>query len=106
RQGEGPRSRRRRGRALAGGYRREDEGSSGKSTVDSRQSTVGKGTMERTLTIIKPDAVAAGKAGAILAHLEKEGFRVAGMRKLRLSVEQVRAFYAADRERALYEGAA
>jgi len=60
--------------------------------------------MERTLTIIKPDAVAAGKAGAILAHLEKEGFRVAGMRKLRLSVEQARAFYAVHRERPFYEG--
>ena len=32
--------------------------------------------MERTLTILKPDSVAAGKAGAILAHLEKEGFRL------------------------------
>ena len=60
--------------------------------------------MERTLTIIKPDAVAAGKAGAILAHLEKEGFRLAGLKKLRLSVEQARAFYAVHRERPFYEG--
>ena len=44
--------------------------------------------MERTLTIIKPDAVAAGKAGAILAHLEREGFRLQGIKRLRLSVEQ------------------
>jgi nucleoside-diphosphate kinase len=60
--------------------------------------------MERTLTIIKPDAVAAGKAGEILAHLEKEGFRLAGIKKLRLSVEQARAFYAVHRERPFYEG--
>ena len=60
--------------------------------------------MERTLTIIKPDAVAAGKAGAILAHLEKEGFRLAGMRKLRLSPGQARAFYAVHRERPFYDG--
>jgi len=55
--------------------------------------------MERTLTIIKPDAVAAGKAGAILAHLEREGFRFEGIKRLRLSVEQARAFYAVHRER-------
>jgi nucleoside-diphosphate kinase len=60
--------------------------------------------MDRTLTIIKPDAVAAGRAGAILAHLEKEGFRVAGIRRLRLSAEQARAFYAVHRERPFYEG--
>ena len=58
--------------------------------------------MERTLTILKPDAVAAGHAGAILAHLEKEGFRLIGVRKLRLSPEQARAFYAVHRERPFY----
>ncbi len=60
--------------------------------------------MERTLTILKPDAVAAGHAGAILAHLEKEGFRLIGVRKLRLSPEQARAFYAVHRERPFYGG--
>jgi nucleoside-diphosphate kinase len=58
---------------------------------------------ERTLTIIKPDAVSAGRAGVILAHLEKEGFRVAGLRKLRLAPEQARAFYAVHRERPFYD---
>ncbi len=61
-------------------------------------------TLERTLTIIKPDAISAGKAGAILAHLEKEGFRLAGIRKVRLSPEQARAFYSVHRERPFYEG--
>ncbi len=60
--------------------------------------------MERTLTILKPDAVAAGHAGAILAHLEKEGFRLIGVRKLRLSPEQARAFYAVHRERPFFGG--
>jgi nucleoside-diphosphate kinase len=60
--------------------------------------------MQRTLTIIKPDAVAAKKAGAILEHLEKEGFHLAGIKKLRLSVEQARAFYAVHRERPFFEG--
>ena len=58
--------------------------------------------MERTLTILKPDAVAAGKAGAILAHLEREGFRFLGLRKTRLSPEQAKAFYAVHRERPFY----
>jgi nucleoside-diphosphate kinase len=58
--------------------------------------------LERTLTIFKPDSVSAGKAGAILAHLEKEGFRVLGLRKTRLSQDQARAFYAVHRERPFY----
>ncbi len=41
--------------------------------------------MERTLTIIKPDSVAAGNAGKILAHLEAEGFHVLAMRRLQMS---------------------
>jgi nucleoside-diphosphate kinase len=58
----------------------------------------------RTLTILKPDSVGAGKAGAILAHLEREGFRIAGVKRLRLSQDQARAFYAVHRERPFYEG--
>ena len=58
--------------------------------------------MERTLTILKPDAVAAGHAGDILAHLEKEGFRLVGVKKLRLSTDQARAFYEVHRERPFY----
>ena len=58
--------------------------------------------MERTLTILKPDSVSAGKAGAILAHLEKEGFRFLGLRKTRLSEAQARAFYAVHKERPFY----
>ena len=61
-------------------------------------------TLERTLTIIKPDAVAAGKTGAILAHLEREGFRIAAIKRLALSAEQARAFYAVHRERPFFEG--
>jgi len=58
---------------------------------------------ERTLTILKPDSVSSGKIGAILAQLEKEGFRVAGLKRIRLSSEQARAFYAVHRERPFYE---
>ena len=58
--------------------------------------------MERTLTILKPDAVASGHAGAILAHLEKEGFRLIGVKKVRLSPDQARTFYEVHRERPFY----
>ena len=58
---------------------------------------------DRTLTILKPDAVAAGKVGAILAQLEREGFRFLAMKRLRLSPEQARAFYAVHRDRPFYD---
>jgi nucleoside-diphosphate kinase len=59
--------------------------------------------MERTLTILKPDSVAAGKVGAILAHLEREGFRFLAMKRMRLAPEQARAFYAVHRDRPFYD---
>ncbi len=59
--------------------------------------------MERTLAIIKPDTVGTGHAGAILAHLEREGFRVLATRKMRLSEDQARAFYEVHRERPFYD---
>ncbi len=59
--------------------------------------------MERTLTIIKPDAMAAGNAGNILAHLEREGFRILALRRMHLSTAQARAFYEVHSERPFYE---
>lgn len=56
----------------------------------------------RTLTIIKPDAFESGKAGAILALLEGEGFRIRAARVLELSTAQAREFYAVHSERAFY----
>ena len=58
--------------------------------------------MERTFSIIKPDAVAANTIGGVLAHLEKEGFRVIAMRKLLLTRRQAEEFYAVHRERPFY----
>ena len=58
--------------------------------------------MSRTLAIIKPDAVASGHAGKIIAHLQKEGFRVLGLRMTRLSQEQAGEFYGVHRERPFY----
>ena len=59
--------------------------------------------MNRTLAIVKPDAVASGKAGAILAHLEKAGFTIRAMRMTRLTPDQARSFYEVHRERPFYE---
>ena len=59
--------------------------------------------MERTLAIIKPDSYGAGNTGKILAHLESEGFRIVGLRLVRLSRAQAGAFYAVHRERPFYE---
>lgn len=59
--------------------------------------------MEHTLAIIKPDAVSRNLAGRILARLEDDGFRVRGIRMLRLSEAQAREFYAVHRERPFYD---
>jgi nucleoside-diphosphate kinase len=56
----------------------------------------------RTLTIIKPDAFEAGKAGKIIALLEERGFRILASRVVRLSQAQAEAFYAVHRARPFF----
>ena len=56
----------------------------------------------RTLTIVKPDAFSAGKAGKILAHLETGGFKVITSRVMRMTKAQAGAFYEVHRERPFY----
>ena len=58
--------------------------------------------VERTFSILKPDAVAAGHAGEILTMLEQAGFRIVGMRMLKLSQQQAEGFYAVHRERPFF----
>ena len=58
--------------------------------------------MNRTLTIIKPDAFNAGKAGKIIAHLENAGFKVIAARVMHLSTAQAQAFYEVHKERPFY----
>jgi nucleoside-diphosphate kinase len=55
-----------------------------------------------TLTIIKPDAFGANKAGKIIAHLEALGFRIRAARVLHLTKTQAEEFYAVHRERPFY----
>lgn len=59
---------------------------------------------ERTFGIIKPDAVASGYSGAILAEIEKAGFKIVGLKKTRLSKAQAEAFYSVHRERPFFGG--
>ena len=58
--------------------------------------------MPHTLAIVKPDSFAAGNAGKILAHLEREGFRLRGARVVHLTREQAEGFYAVHRERPFF----
>lgn len=58
--------------------------------------------MNRTLAIIKPDAVASGKAGRIIAHLEEKGFVVKALRMMSLDQAQAGRFYEVHRERPFY----
>ncbi|HMA23364.1 MAG: nucleoside-diphosphate kinase [Gemmatimonas sp.] len=55
-----------------------------------------------TLTIIKPDAFSAGKAGKIIAHLEQQGFKILASRVLHMSQPQAGEFYAVHKERPFY----
>ncbi|MBI3061225.1 MAG: nucleoside-diphosphate kinase [Deltaproteobacteria bacterium] len=57
---------------------------------------------ERTLSIIKPDAVARGLIGEILKRFEAAGLKVVAAKLLHLSAEQARAFYAVHKERPFF----
>jgi nucleoside-diphosphate kinase len=58
---------------------------------------------QRTLCIIKPDAVAANKEGAILDAVLSNGFQVLSLKRMRLSEEQARAFYAVHHARPFFQ---
>ena len=58
---------------------------------------------ERTFSIVKPDAVAKGKIGDVVAMLEAGGLKIVAQKMLRLSREQAEAFYAVHRERPFFK---
>ena len=57
---------------------------------------------ERTLAIIKPDAVARRLAGKIIQRIEDGGFQIRAMRRVRLSKQDAEGFYAVHRERPFF----
>lgn len=60
--------------------------------------------LERTFGIIKPDAVKNGNTGEILSMIEKDGFRIVGMKMRRLGKHEAEAFYAVHKARPFYSG--
>ena len=58
--------------------------------------------LQRTLAIVKPDAVAAGATGEILRRIEEKGLRIVGLKRLQLSEQLARGFYAVHKERPFY----
>jgi nucleoside-diphosphate kinase len=56
----------------------------------------------RTLAIIKPDALSGGKAGLVLAHLEGAGFNLIAARVVKLSADQAGEFYGVHKGRPFY----
>jgi nucleoside-diphosphate kinase len=59
--------------------------------------------VERTLAILKPDCVRKNLIGAVTAHLEKAGFRVVAMKKIRLTPATAGGFYAVHKGRPFYD---
>lgn len=60
--------------------------------------------IERTFSIIKPNAVAKNVIGSIFARFEAAGFKIVGTKMLHLTVEQARGFYAEHEGRPFFDG--
>jgi nucleoside-diphosphate kinase len=58
--------------------------------------------MQKTFTILKPDTVKAGKAGAVINEIEKAGFRIRAAKMLHLSKAQAEGFYYVHKERPFF----
>ena len=59
--------------------------------------------MERTLSIVKPDAVEKDAVGEILRRFQADGLRIVALKLIRLTEEQARGFYAVHKSRPFYE---
>jgi nucleoside-diphosphate kinase len=60
--------------------------------------------IERTLCILKPDCVRKNLQGEVLARIQTAGFKVLGMKQIRLTREEAGAFYAVHKGRPFYDG--
>ena len=61
-------------------------------------------SIEQTFAILKPDAVASGHTGQILSMIGHAGFRVRGIKMIRLSKQQAEGFYEVHKERPFFGG--
>jgi nucleoside-diphosphate kinase len=95
-----PAQRRARGRASARGKRGEDAGAAERDRSSTR--THNNMAIERTLSIIKPDAVAKNAIGRILARFEAAGLKIVAAHMMQLSRAEAEAFYAVHRERPFF----
>jgi len=59
--------------------------------------------LQRTFSIIKPDAVRKGQTAAVLAMMEAAGFRIAAIKKLSISKQQAAGFYAVHAQRPFFD---
>jgi nucleoside-diphosphate kinase len=60
------------------------------------------GTMEKTLSIVKPDGVKKNLIGEVIRRFEQEGLRIAAIRMLRMSMDDAKGFYIVHKERPFY----
>lgn len=60
--------------------------------------------LERTLAILKPDCVQKKLQGEVILRIQKDGFKILGMKQIRLTKEEAKAFYAVHKGRPFYEG--
>jgi len=59
--------------------------------------------VEKTLAIIKPDAIKKKLAGKIIQRIEEEGFKISGLRMLHLTKEEAKGFYIIHKDKQFYE---
>jgi nucleoside-diphosphate kinase len=60
--------------------------------------------IERTLAILKPDCVRKNLTGEVIARIEKAGFKILGMKKIKLTKETAGGFYAVHKGKPFYDG--
>lgn len=60
--------------------------------------------MERTLVLLKPDAIQRGLAGEIISRLERRGLRIAGLRLMQMSTALAKQHYAEHADKPFYQG--
>ena len=60
-------------------------------------------TLQRTFSIVKPDAVAKGATGAIIGMIQDKGFRILGMKMLKITKQQAEGFYAVHANKPFFD---